>query len=665
MTLSKAFKTDTPSPRRDKDKVPSMFPSEFPSTGEERVITPDGKEKVPTIPRVEVYPTLIELGLKAEVPASDIAELKKFRLEKKIREEIRDADKLEEMILEKVRIEQEASARERIDDAAKRFENLKFGENQVIEVTGYADTVLNVLRDNYIPEYTMVTLGMILIITMIFKMFKTCFRWKKEPIIKDEKHHGPKLVKSNISKSDSVNDTVRPKKKTKSDPESTEYVLNLWMRQGIDITDTATSKAISRGEQQIGISKFDLSSSKVQAFIRDCEDRSKGLGMTSMLKYEVPTHEPGVEEECNLIVQGRRIPFDMVEARSKSLWNENPEICDDEIAKFHDMRVKSKTFGAALLASLTSIARQTMDTNYSPLYNVEYQGQGMVDGAVLMHCLLKECKPPSETAIQSVKAKIHAQTLVEKSIPKSFTRLQKLFNEAEQLGAEFGEADKRDAVYRIANEVKNDSFRQYITILHREDTRKAGNYEKVRSSTVLIQELKDEWIRINNLPSTSTSDAKDVSTSRPGSAKGKTKSSNVDFSTVVALLTQVIAKNGTTPKKNDPPPEEPWRIENDDKMETKVKDGKEWHWCTKCRQGKGKWQTHKTSAHVNNYFRKTRDSKKESENKEESKKEKKTPNKPPGLIIDKAALTAAKNGDIAGFLANLPGISDDDDDVKD
>jgi len=161
MTLSKAFKTDT------KDKVPSMFPSEFPSTGEERKITPDGKEKVPTVPRVEVYPTLIELGLKAEVPASDIAELKKFRLEKKIREEIRDADKLEEMIREKVRIEQEASARERINDAAKRFENLKFGENQVIEVTGYADTVLNVLRDNYIPEYTMVTLGMILIIMMM------------------------------------------------------------------------------------------------------------------------------------------------------------------------------------------------------------------------------------------------------------------------------------------------------------------------------------------------------------------------------------------------------------------------------------------------------------------------------------------------------------------
>ena len=72
-----------------------------------------------------------------------------------------------------------------------------------------------------------------------------------------------------------------------------------------------------------------------------------------------------------------------------------------------------------------------------------------------------------------------------------------------------------------------------------------------------------------------------------------------------------------------------------------------------------------TSAHVDNYFGKNKDSKKQSDNKEETKKEKKTPNKPPGLIIDKAALTAAKIGDIAGFLANLPGISDDNDDVKD
>ena len=190
-----------------------------------------------------------------------------------------------------------------------------------------------------------------------------------------------------------------------------------------------------------------------------------------------------------------------------------------------------------------------------------------------------------------------------------------------------------------------------------------GNYEKVRSSTVLIQELKDEWIRINNLPTTSTSDTKDVSASRPGSAKGKNKNSNVDFSTVITLLTQVIAKNGTTPKKNEPWTDEPWRIENDDNMETKIKDDKEWHWCTKCRRGEGKWQRHKTSAHNDDYF-KNKESKKKSDGKEENKKEKKN-SKPPGLTIDKAALTAAKNGDIAGFLANLPGLSDDEDEVKD
>ena len=104
-----------------------------------------------------------------------------------------------EMIREKFRVEQQASARERIDDEAKRFENLKSGENQVIEATGYADTVLNVLRDNYIPEYTMVTLGMILIMMMIFKMFETCFRWKKGPIVKDERTFGLRLASNNYT----------------------------------------------------------------------------------------------------------------------------------------------------------------------------------------------------------------------------------------------------------------------------------------------------------------------------------------------------------------------------------------------------------------------------------------------------------------------------------
>ena len=175
MTLSESFQNGSPFPKpKNEDKVPSTFPSKFPSPVEEEQATILNKnEKVPTKKiKVEVYPTLIELGLKAEVPASDIAELKKLvRLEQKIREEIRDEDRLEKMIHERIRVEQEASARKRIDDEAKRYENLKFGENQVIEVTGYADTtVLNVIRDNYIAEYTMlVTLGLILILMMIFK----------------------------------------------------------------------------------------------------------------------------------------------------------------------------------------------------------------------------------------------------------------------------------------------------------------------------------------------------------------------------------------------------------------------------------------------------------------------------------------------------------------
>ena len=95
MTFSKSFQTD---------KVPSTFPSKFPSlVEEERVITSNEKE---------------------------------------------------------------ARAHERIDDEAKRFENnLKFGENQVIEASGYAE----------ITKYTMVTLGLILIMMMYHVVFDDDF----------------------------------------------------------------------------------------------------------------------------------------------------------------------------------------------------------------------------------------------------------------------------------------------------------------------------------------------------------------------------------------------------------------------------------------------------------------------------------------------------------
>ena len=111
--------------------------------------------------------------MKAEVPASYIAELKKLRLEQnKIREDILDVDRLGEMIC----VEKEASPRKRINNKGKGFENnLKLGENQVMEASGYAETVLNVLRDNYIPKYTMVTLVLILIMMMYHVVFDDNF----------------------------------------------------------------------------------------------------------------------------------------------------------------------------------------------------------------------------------------------------------------------------------------------------------------------------------------------------------------------------------------------------------------------------------------------------------------------------------------------------------
>ena len=81
MTFSKSFQTD---------KVPSTFPSKFPSlVEEERVITSNEKEASSR--------ERIDDEAKRFIEASG------------------------EMIREKVRVEKEASTRERIDDEVKRF----------------------------------------------------------------------------------------------------------------------------------------------------------------------------------------------------------------------------------------------------------------------------------------------------------------------------------------------------------------------------------------------------------------------------------------------------------------------------------------------------------------------------------------------------------------
>ena len=147
MTLSNSFQTD---------KVPSTFPSKFPSLVEEERLSTSNENKK------------------------------------------------QEMLREKVRVEKEARARERIDDEAKRFENnLKFGENQVIEASGYAEN----------PKYTMVTLGLILIMMMMYHVvfdddFSTVQYFRTE----ERLPFWEKLVRDNTKNFGIVDRTKRPNK---------------------------------------------------------------------------------------------------------------------------------------------------------------------------------------------------------------------------------------------------------------------------------------------------------------------------------------------------------------------------------------------------------------------------------------------------------------------
>ena len=109
------------------------------------------------------------------------------------------------MLREKVRVEKEARARKRIDDEAKRFENnLKFGENQVMEVSGYAEN----------PKYTMVTLGLILIMMMYHVVvFDDNFSTVQRLRTVERPPFWEKLVRDNTKNFGIVDPTKRPSKK--------------------------------------------------------------------------------------------------------------------------------------------------------------------------------------------------------------------------------------------------------------------------------------------------------------------------------------------------------------------------------------------------------------------------------------------------------------------
>ena len=84
-------------------------------------------------------------------------------------------------------------------------------------------------------------------------------------------------------------------------------------------------------------------------------------------------------------------------------------------------------------------------------------------------------------------------------------------------------------------------------------------------------------------------------------------------------------------------------------------EGRKYFWCTKCRNGKGLWVIHKTEEHTG---RKGKKGKQGNGNHKRKGDENKRPETPSSLKIDRQALTALKNGDVTGFLAQHPELEE-------
>ena len=172
---------------------------------------------------------------------------------------------------------------------------------------------------------------------------------------------------------------------------------------------------------------------------------------------------------------------------------------------------------------------------YIYIYMVEYEGESYVDGPLLMHCILMETKTPSHSAIQAVKDKIrnlHVRNF-KFNLPKAINQMNKLLKDLDKLQGSMSETDKLDSVYRFASQLhpdENCELYQYVSILHHEDDKARTEQRAYRLSADLIQELKDDWSRLNPPNATKQS---------------KKKSDNVDKKTLVNLITTLLSSSST------------------------------------------------------------------------------------------------------------------------
>ena len=287
----------------------------------------------------------------------------------------------------------------------------------------------------------------------------------------------------------------------------------------------------------------------------------------------------------------------------KARWpNQAPNtVTDQETAnRFTDSQIKASVLGNYIHESLTEAAKEQLNVDSDQFKVTDLAGNKYLDGPSYYHCIARLVDLDNGHLVAKTKSALRNLNIKDfgYDAKKMLAEFKNLKIRVSDLGGDYSTEDQFLDLWTCTRTMKEKEFNRYVRQLQDEEARKA----KANRATVdeIIREIADKQTQMETDQEWNVMSPEDtmlmaltglLDTKKSASGnKKKKKSQNEDKDESSKQLDATAAKQKN---KEDRFPAWKKTPPTDGESTTKIVDNRTYHWCTKCRGGKGLWAVHK------------------------------------------------------------------------
>ena len=371
--------------------------------------------------------------------------------------------------------------------------------------------------------------------------------------------------------------------------------LSKWSIVGLDLTDSGFSKLHSKESTfESSKVKYNLEPEKFKNYTKDLIEKVERIHAVADCTVNV-----GNNINKYVLKEYSSITTEQMTTNREARWPDNAPaaVTDQETAdRFTDSQIKTSVLGNYIHESLTEAAKEQLNADCDQFKVTDLAGNKYLDGPSYFHSIARLVDPDNGYLVAKTKACLRNLNIKDfgYDAKKMLAEFKNLKTRVSDLGGDYSTDDQFLDLWTCARTMKEKEFNRYVRQTQDDEARKP----KANRASVdeIIRDLTDKQTRMETdrewnvmspedtmlMALTGLLDNKKSSTNN----KKKNKSQGDDEGKTESTQSKSKNEEDRFPEWKKIPPAE-------GESTTKVIENRTYHWCTKCRNGKGLWAMHK------------------------------------------------------------------------